>query len=368
MSEKFHSKLVFAAAGLIFFGGVIVWTLVYGKPENSLHVSAQSWSFMLCAGLFAGIGFGAIAHLIPGFKAPEKSTPATTPPPVRDKTRMKRKLGKKGLDLIKSFESFVPYVYDDLIPPVKGKYREWNGGAVKGTLTIGYGHTDAAKHPLKIERGLKISQARALEILDVDLDECEEAVDRLVRVSLTQGQFDALVSFAFNCGTGNLRKSSLLRKLNAGDYDGARACFDLYTRSKGKVLRGLVRRRDAEQALWGDTADGVLLPEEPVTHPAEVDAPIAPIDAPPPAQQDDAPPQAAPEPASRTGISEGAKVGIGAGFVGLLTQAWEVLTQAPETLLQAMVAATQKPAFWIFAVVIGACVYVWHRRSQQKVA
>ena len=97
---------------------------------------------------------------------------------------MKRKLGKKGLDLIKSFESFVPYVYDDLLPPVKGKYREWNGGAVKGTLTIGYGHTDAARHPLKIKQGLKVSQAKALEILDVDLDECEEAVNRLVRVPL----------------------------------------------------------------------------------------------------------------------------------------------------------------------------------------
>ncbi len=189
---------------------------------------------------------------------------------------MKRKLGKKGLDLIKSFESFVPSVYDDLLPPVRGKYREWNGGAVKGTLTVGYGHTDAAKHPLKIEHALKISQAKALEVLDVDLDECEEAVNRMVRVALTQGQFDALVSFTFNCGTGNLRKSSLLKKLNAGDYDGARACFDLYTRSKGKVLRGLVRRRDAEQALWGDTADCVLLPEDPVAHPAEVDDPVEP--------------------------------------------------------------------------------------------
>lgn len=87
MSEKFQSKLMFAVAGLIFFGGVIVWTIIYGKPENSLHVSAQSWSFMLCAGLFAGIGFGAIAHLIPGFKAAEKpaTDPATTPPPAETK-------------------------------------------------------------------------------------------------------------------------------------------------------------------------------------------------------------------------------------------------------------------------------------------
>jgi len=84
MSEKFHSKLMFAVAGLIFFGGVIVWTLIYGKPENSLHVSAQSWSFMLCAGLFAGVGFGAVAHLIPGFKAPE-AVPPTPPPPAEIK-------------------------------------------------------------------------------------------------------------------------------------------------------------------------------------------------------------------------------------------------------------------------------------------
>jgi GH24 family phage-related lysozyme (muramidase) len=279
---------------------------------------------------------------------------------------MKRKLGRKGLDLIKSFESFVPYVYDDLLPPVKGKYREWNGGTVKGTLTIGYGHTDAAKHPLKIEKGLRISEAKALEILDVDLDECEEAVNRLVKVDLTQGQFDALVSFTFNCGTGNLQKSSLLKKLNARDYDGARASFDLYTRSKGKVLKGLVRRRDAEQALWGDTVEAVALPEKPVVNPVKVDAPCeasALLSEP-----DDTKPHAAPGDAPKTGISEGAKVGIGAGILGMLTQAWETITQAPETLLQAGIAAASKPAFWVFAVVIGAGIYVWIRRSNMKKA
>ena len=87
MNEEFQTKLMFAAAGLIFFGGIVVWTLIYGKPDNSLHVSAQSWSFLLCAGLLAGVGFGAIAHLIPGFKAPEKSPAAatTTPPAVEIK-------------------------------------------------------------------------------------------------------------------------------------------------------------------------------------------------------------------------------------------------------------------------------------------
>lgn len=160
------------------------------------------------------------------------------------------KIGKKGLDLIKSFESLVPYVYDDKLPPAKGKYQEWKGGPVKGTLTIGYGHTDAARHPLKITKGLKITAAKALEILDTDLDECEEAVNRLVTVSMTQGQFDALVSFAFNCGTGNLKK--LIAPLNKGDYDGCRQKFSEFIRSKGEVMRGLVRRRNAEQALFDD--------------------------------------------------------------------------------------------------------------------
>lgn len=60
-----RSKLLFAIAALLFFGGVIVWTLIYGKPENSLHSSAQSWSFLLGAGVLAGVGFGAIANVIP---------------------------------------------------------------------------------------------------------------------------------------------------------------------------------------------------------------------------------------------------------------------------------------------------------------
>ena len=257
---------------------------------------------------------------------------------------MNRKLGKKGLDLIKSFESFVPYVYDDLLPPVKGKYREWNGGPVKGTLTIGYGHTDAARHPLKIKQGLKVSQAKALEILDVDLDECEEAVNRLVKVPLTQGQFDALVSFAFNCGTGNLKK--LIVPLNRGNYAACRAKFDQYTRSKGQVLRGLLRRRDSEQALWDDRHDEVVLPDEPVSHPAEVDAP-----------------------AERRGmISEGALVGGGFSVSGLLWTVWEKFNEASDSVQHAVLRATSKPSFWFIVAAVAACAYVWWRRQQMKAA
>jgi GH24 family phage-related lysozyme (muramidase) len=181
------------------------------------------------------------------------------------------RVSQKGLDFVKSFECFVPHVYDDFCRPryVNGRltYPEWKGGAVRGTLTIGYGHTNSAKHPLKIKAGLRITEAQAQQILDVDLDECEGDVNRLVRVPIDQSEFDALVSFTFNCGAGNLRK--LIVPLNRGDYDGTRNKFDAYVRSKGKFMRGLQRRRDDEQRMWD--RQEVRLPTKPVYHPAEVD-------------------------------------------------------------------------------------------------
>jgi lysozyme len=182
------------------------------------------------------------------------------------------KLSPQGLDFIKGFESFVPHVYDDLVPAKNGKYAEWNGGPVKGTLTIGYGHTNAARHPLKIKQGLRITEAEARQILAVDISECEEDVERLVTKPLTQGQYDACVSFCFNCGAGNF--ANIAKRINAGNYAGARAAFDLYTKSKGKVLTGLQRRRDGEQVLWD--SDIPTVPTEVVDHPAEVDQPPKP--------------------------------------------------------------------------------------------
>ncbi len=187
------------------------------------------------------------------------------------------KLSAAGLSFIKSFESFVSYPYDDHRAPVKGKYPEWTGGPLLkgGTATIGYGHTDAAKHPLKVVPGLRISEAQAAEILDVDLDECEADVNRLVKVPLTQGQFDALVSFTFNCGAANLKK--LIAPLNKGDYAGTYAKFDLYIRSGGKVMNGLVRRRDGEQALWNSKPKALPEPQEVENVPEKVDAPKQPV-------------------------------------------------------------------------------------------
>ncbi|EAA7932780.1 lysozyme, partial [Salmonella enterica subsp. enterica] len=78
----------------------------------------------------------------------------------------------------------------------------------------------------------------------------ESDVSRLVKVRLTQGQFDALVSFAYNLGARTLSTSTLLRKLNAGDYAGAADEFLCWNKAGGKVLKGLTRRREAERALF----------------------------------------------------------------------------------------------------------------------
>lgn len=185
---------------------------------------------------------------------------------------MTRKISAAGLDLIKQFESFVPFWYDDLAPAkgVPYGYRAWQGGKPKGTLTIGYGHTAAARHPMKPKVGQTINEAAAREILDVDLDECEADVNKLVKVPLSQSQFDALVSFQFN--TGCLGKSTLLKKLNRGEYNAVSPELSKYVFSKGLRLHGLVRRRRAEVDLWnsaeasndeaGSTVSGEMAPHD----------------------------------------------------------------------------------------------------------
>lgn len=185
----------------------------------------------------------------------------------------RRNTNAAGLSLIKSFESFVPYVYDDLVVGKGGKYPEWTGWKPKGTLTIGYGHTDDAKHPLKIEQGLRITEPEAVDILNEDLDECEDRVSRAVKVPLNDNQFAALVSFDFN--TGAIFSASFVKKLNAGNYAAVPNGMMQYVKAKGQTLRGLVRRRQAEVDLWNKPAPaparaapiapkGNVVPEAPV--------------------------------------------------------------------------------------------------------
>ncbi|KJJ61565.1 muraminidase [Pseudomonas sp. 10B238] len=135
---------------------------------------------------------------------------------------------QKGLDLIKSFEGLRLSAYKDVV----------------GVVTIGYGTTSGVK------MGDTITKERAEELLREDVKRFEEQVLRLVKMPLTQGQFDALTSFVYNLGAGSLSNSTLLRLLNAGDYAGAAAQFERWNKAGGKVLAGLVRRRAAERALF----------------------------------------------------------------------------------------------------------------------
>lgn len=138
------------------------------------------------------------------------------------------KTGKRGIELIKEFEGFSRNPY--LCPA--------------GVWTIGYGSTKGVKKNTK-----PITKQDAEKLLINDLTDAERAVRSFVKVPLTQNQFDALVSFTFNLGAGALSRSTLLKMLNAGDYD-LESQFLRWVRAGGKILPGLARRRQAEADLF----------------------------------------------------------------------------------------------------------------------
>ncbi|HEO9917528.1 phage lysozyme family protein [Enterobacter roggenkampii] len=139
----------------------------------------------------------------------------------------------KGIALIKQFEGCKLTAYQDSV----------------GVWTIGYGWTKPVDGK-PIRAGMTINQETAERLLKTGLVSYESDVSRLVKVGLTQGQFDALVSFTYNLGARSLSTSTLLRKLNAGDYAGAADEFLRWNKAGGKVLNGLTRRREAERALF----------------------------------------------------------------------------------------------------------------------
>ena len=138
------------------------------------------------------------------------------------------KTSPKGVALIKEFEGLR-----------LGAYM-----CSAGVLTIGYGHTGGVKS------GDRITEKQAEELLVDDLKRFENGVLRVLRTPVTQNQFDALVSFAFNLGVGSLTKSTLLSKLNKGDAEGAAAEFVRWCRAGGQEVPGLKRRRLAETELF----------------------------------------------------------------------------------------------------------------------
>lgn len=111
--------------------------------------------------------------------------------------------------------------------------------------TNGWGHTGPDVKP-----GQVITQVKAEELLDADLQRFEFGVLALLDRPVNQGQFDALVSFSFNVGLGNLKTSTLLRMVNAGEMGNAAAQFSRWNKGAGKVMKGLIRRRAAEAALF----------------------------------------------------------------------------------------------------------------------
>ena len=144
------------------------------------------------------------------------------------------KTSKAGLDLIKQFESFraAPYLCSAGVP------------------TIGYG-TTVYPNGIKVKLSdQKITQQLAESFLQFHVNAIEKDVSRLVKVILSQNQFDALVSFAYNVGVGAFGDSTLLKLLNAGDIDGTSKQFARWNKAGGKVSNGLTRRRNAEKALF----------------------------------------------------------------------------------------------------------------------
>lgn len=157
---------------------------------------------------------------------------------------MVRRINQDGLSLLKRWEAFIPFAYDDFDSPKKRR-RIQPGDKVNGTLTIGYGSTGVHVKP-----GMTITEAEASELLLDDLDRFERCVERKVVVPLNDNQFAALVSFCFNVGEGAFGGSTLLKRLNKGDYNSAPAELAKWVTSKGKRMQGLVNRRAAEAGLW----------------------------------------------------------------------------------------------------------------------
>lgn len=132
------------------------------------------------------------------------------------------------INAIKSFEGYRPNSYQDSA----------------GVWTIGYGHTQGVK------KGQKITQAQAESLLRGDLLKAEKYVNGL-KLNLTQGQFDALVDFAYNLGTGNLSSSTLLEKIRMkASNEDIQAQFRRWVYAGGKVMPGLVKRREWEAQRW----------------------------------------------------------------------------------------------------------------------
>jgi GH24 family phage-related lysozyme (muramidase) len=143
-----------------------------------------------------------------------------------------RHITQAGLDLICRFEGFSPVIY--LCPA--------------GYPTIGYGHLITEANKEQFLDG--IDELEALDLLKTDVQKAEQSVFRLINVPLTDGQFDALVSFTFNLGGGALQRSTLRRKVNQGEHSAVPTEFMKWVWAGGQKQKGLVKRRRAEGIIY----------------------------------------------------------------------------------------------------------------------
>ena len=212
-----------------------------------------------------------------------------------------------------------------------------------GILTIGYGHTSAAGDP-QVYETMVITQDRAEQILARDLAKFERAVEACVTVPLEQNQFDVLVDFDYNAGVGALQKSTLLKKVNAQDFDAVPAELMKWTKAGGKELLGLVKRRQAECAVWATTDKH---PEEEPDHRTE--------------------PDPVPEAPQKTMLdSKQGNAAIATTAIGGLSAAREVTNQAQDAtdLVSTVTGLFHNTNFLLMVVLVGLGLAIWYWRSQ----
>lgn len=139
------------------------------------------------------------------------------------------KISAEGIEFIREFEKLRLQAYKD------------SGGV----WTVGYGHTGG-----DVKEGLKIDAAVAEALLRGDVGDAERCINSVVKVALSQSEYDALCSFVFNIGVKAFRESTMLRLINAEDYGGAALQFKRWSYDNGRQVAGLVNRREAERKLF----------------------------------------------------------------------------------------------------------------------
>ncbi len=189
-------------------------------------------------------------RLIPGIFLEELRE--TLPPGVT-----LRKTYPKGIQLTKDSEGFISHAYDD---PV-------------GFCTIAYGHL-IRKSPCRIQSSLapefrgKISEPFGTGLLTKDMEIAEVAIQNALGKEPRDGEFAALVDFVFNVGVTNFKKSTLLKRINQGQYEKVPYEFRRWSKASGQVLPGLVKRREAEIALFFEESKAVISTEQPIAEDA----------------------------------------------------------------------------------------------------